>query len=166
MGAPRIVLIHALDSSIEPITSAFAQGWPEARLVNLMDDSLSVDRAAEGCLTPAMTARFDALTRYAVSTGADGILFTCSAFHEAIYAARANVDIPVLTPDEAMMEKALVAGSKITMLATFEPTLATSKAAMEQIAGAAGRQVEVHSVHVPEALAALQGGDPQAHHAK
>ena len=35
-------------------------------------------------LTPAMYARFDALGTYASDIGADGLLFTCSAFGDAI----------------------------------------------------------------------------------
>ena len=49
----RITLIHALAGSVEPIRAAFEDQWPEARLCNLMDDSLSVDRANDGELTEA-----------------------------------------------------------------------------------------------------------------
>jgi aspartate/glutamate racemase len=166
--APRIVLIHALGESGPAISQAFADAWPDARLVNLLDDSLSVDRRDEGELSDNMIDRFQTLTDYAVGTGAEAILFTCSAFHEAIYKARANLDIPVLTPDEAMMERALEfarseSGPRITMLATFAPTLATATAAMEAIAAAAGKSVQVNAVHVEGALEALQGGDAATH---
>jgi hypothetical protein len=59
------------------------------RIANLLDDSLSTDLALAGRLDDAMTARFVLLARYAVETGADAILFTCSAFGPAIDAARA-----------------------------------------------------------------------------
>jgi len=160
---PRIVLIHALSESGPAIEKAFADGWPDVRLVNLLDDSLSVDRREEGELTEKMVDRFQTLTDYAVRSGADAILFTCSAFHEAIYKARADLEIPVLTPDEAMMEQALAHGTRITMMATFEPTLATATAAMNKIAADAGKSVEVNAVHVPGALEALQGGDAATH---
>ena len=39
----RITLIHALKHSIAPIEAAFARLWPEARLMNLLDDNLSDD---------------------------------------------------------------------------------------------------------------------------
>ena len=124
---PRIALIHALKPSIPAIEEAFSRLWPEAVLMNLLDDSLSADLAAMGSLTPAMTERFLTLARYAVSTGADAILFTCSAFGPCIEScAREFPNIPVLKPNEAMIEEALaLAGPKarVGLLATFAPTL-------------------------------------------
>ncbi len=123
----RIALIHALKPSIPAIEEAFGRLWPEATLMNLLDDSLSADLAAEGSLTPGMTQRFLTLARYAVGTGADAILFTCSAFGPCIDAcAAAFPHIPVLKPNEAMIEDALaLAGpaGKVGLLASFAPTL-------------------------------------------
>src|ERR1700750_1235550 len=66
----RIALVHALKHSIVPIEASFAKLWPEAKLMNLLDDSLSADLARDGKLTDAMTGRFLAIGDYAVSTGA------------------------------------------------------------------------------------------------
>ena len=91
----RIALIHALKHSLVPIEASFARLWPDASLMNLLDDSLSADVAREGRLTAAMTDRFLSLGRYAASTGADAILFTCSAFGPCIEAvARAHAPMP------------------------------------------------------------------------
>lgn len=120
----RIALIHALRHSPPPIMAAFAELWPEAVLMNLLDDSLSADLARDGGLTPAMTQRFLDLADYARGTGVDGILFTCSAFGPAIDAVKAaHADIPVLKPNEAMIEEIADAGSNIGLLATFAETL-------------------------------------------
>lgn len=123
----RIALIHALKPSIPAIEEAFARLWPEAVLMNLLDDTLSADLAAQGSLTPAMTQRFLTLSGYAHGTGADAILFTCSAFGPCIDAcAAAFPDIPVLKPNQAMIEEALaLAGpsARVGLLATFAPTL-------------------------------------------
>ena len=162
-ASPRIALIHALQGSLAPIATAFAEDWPEAETLNILDDSLSKDRAAEGYLSDQMKDRFKTLTDYAVANGADGILFTCSAFHEAIALAGAQHTLPVLTPDEAMMEQAVQSGKRIGLMATFEPTLGTASAALEAIASQLGQSVEVHTQHVPGALEALQGGDAQKH---
>ena len=59
----RITLIHALKHSIVPIEASFARLWPDARLMNLLDDSLSADLARDGGLTDAMTERFLGLGR-------------------------------------------------------------------------------------------------------
>jgi len=122
----RIALIHALKHSIVPIEASFAKLWPEARLMNLLDDSLSADLARDGRLTSAMTERFQAIGRYVAGTGADAILFTCSAFGPCIEAvARTRAPMPVLKPNEAMIAQAVNQGGKIGLLSTFPPTLAS-----------------------------------------
>ncbi|WID95656.1 arylsulfatase [Bosea vestrisii] len=120
----RIALIHALRHSPPPIEAAFARLWPEATLMNLLDDSLSADLSRDGRITEAMTGRFLNLASYARATGADGILFTCSAFGPCIEAVqRALAPLPVLKPNEAMIEEAETVGSRIGLLASFGPTL-------------------------------------------
>ena len=79
----RIVLLHETPVATQPIQSAFAERWPEAEIVNLLDDGLSLDRAREPELTEAMIERFVAFGPYGYRMGADGILVTCSAFGPA-----------------------------------------------------------------------------------
>src|SRR5919201_1896484 len=125
----RITLIHALKHSIVPIEASFARLWPEARLMNLLDDSLSADLARAGGLSDEMTERFLNLGRYAASTGSDAILFTCSAFGACIEAvARAQAPMPVLKPNEAMIEQAVSQAHRVGLLSTFAPTLASMPA--------------------------------------
>ncbi|MFZ4407892.1 MAG: aspartate/glutamate racemase family protein [Paracraurococcus sp.] len=153
---PRIALIHAGAVSIPPVEAAFAALWPEATCMNLLDDSLFADRGA-GALPPGMTDRFLALARYAAGTGADGILFTCSAFGPCIAAAAAALaPLPVLKPNEAMVEAACAAGRRIGLLATFPGTLATMPAEFP-----AGVTLVPHLVE--GAFAALQAGDMAEH---
>jgi Asp/Glu/hydantoin racemase len=153
----RITLIHALKHSIQPIEDSFARLWPDAVLMNLVDDSLSADLARDGQLTAAMTDRFLALGRYAASTGADAILFTCSAFGPCIEAvARAHAPMPVLKPSEAMVEQAASRGHRIGLLSTFPPTLVSMP---REFPGT----VEVVPKLVEGALAALDRGDRAEH---
>ena len=122
----RIALIHALSHSVAPINEAFARDWPEAVRMNLLDDSLSADLARNGRgLDAAMHERFQRLAQYAVDTGAQGILFTCSAFGPCIEAVAArHAPLPVLKPNEAMIEEA-VQGQQgaLGLISSFAPTL-------------------------------------------
>jgi hypothetical protein len=154
---PRIALIHALKHSIAPIEAAFAAAWPQARLMNLLDDSLSADLARDGKLNEAMTDRFLALGDYAAATGADAILFTCSAFGPCIEAvAQAHAPMPVLKPNEAMIEQAVTMGTKIGLLSTFPPTLASMPPEFPA-------SVQIVPKLAEGALAALDRGDRATH---
>jgi hypothetical protein len=159
----RIALIHALAHSPPPIEAAFARLWPVVRRTNLLDDSLSADLARDGALTPAMTERFLTLARYAAGTGADAILFTCSAFGPCIEAcAEALAPMPVLKPNEAMIEEALaLAGprGRIGLMASFAPTLAS----MPPEFAAAAPGITLVPCLAEGSLAALDRGDGAAH---
>ncbi|HSQ05324.1 MAG TPA: aspartate/glutamate racemase family protein, partial [Burkholderiales bacterium] len=134
MKSPRIALIHATPVAIDPIVNAFKALWPQARTTNLLEDALSADLAAEGRLTEKMIQRFVTLARYAHGCGADAILFTCSAFGPAIEAARAAVPVPVLKPNEAMLDEAIAAGTRVGLIATFEPSIPALRAELEELA--------------------------------
>jgi Asp/Glu/hydantoin racemase len=161
----RIALIHAVTVAIPPVEAAFRELWPEAECSNILDDSLSLDRERDAVLTAAMTGRIVALAEYGRSTGAAGILFTCSAFGEAIEAAAARAPIPVLKPNEAMFAAALTAGRRIGMLATFAPSVASMEDEFRQMAAAQGAPATIETYCVPGAMAALKAGDAATHDA-
>jgi aspartate/glutamate racemase len=155
----RIALIHALAHSPGPINAALARDWPEAERMNLLDDSLSADLARAGQLDDRMTQRFIALADYAAGTGADAILFTCSAFGPCIEAvARRLAPLPVLKPNEAMIDEAvaLAAGAPIGLLASFGPTLQTMPAEFPPTA-------VLHAALADGAMDALDAGDTATH---
>jgi Asp/Glu/hydantoin racemase len=159
----RIVLVHAVQVAMEPVARAFDRLWPEAERVNLLDDSLSVDRGQQPDLTPAMYDRFQRLGRYARDIGADGVLFTCSAFGRAIEAVARDLTIPVLKPNEAMFDEALERGRRIGLVATFGRSVPSLEAELREMASARNRDVELSAVCEPRAMAALQAGDTATH---
>ena len=163
MKSPRIVLLHATPVAIDPILAAFATGWPEADLVNLLDDGLSIDRARATELTEEMIDRFVALARYGHRIGADGLLVTCSAFGPAIERAAGELPIPVLKPNEAMFEAALGYGNRIGMLATFAPAVSTMEAEFTEDAALLRPSAKVSTVLVPDAIDLLRRGDAETH---
>ena len=159
----RIALIHAVRVAMDPVAAAFRHGWPEAETVNLLDDALSRDLERSGTLDGPMTERIGALAAYAAGLGADGILYTCSAFGAAIDRARAASRIPVLKPNEAMLEAALDAGRSLALAATFAPTLPSMTAELGALARTRGVAVRITPVFVPGAMQALDAGNGAEH---
>ncbi len=169
--APRIGLIHATALAVDPIQAAFARHWPQARRMNLLDDSLSVDLARDGRLTEAMVQRFVDLSLYALGTGCHAILFTCSAFGPAIETAARAAGIPTLKPNEAMFEQALALASpgksiKLGLIATFQASLPSMTAELLAMAQHRNVTVEMQTVFVPQAMEDLAQGRAQDHHRK
>lgn len=159
----RIALIHAVAVAMPPIEAAFKRAWPEVERVNILDDGLSVDRARDAELTPAMHSRIGRLGAYARELGADGVLYTCSAFGTAIEAVQRAATWPVLKPNEAMFEAALQAGRRIGLLATFPASVGGMEAEFRALAAARQVQASIESHCVPEAMDVLQAGDGAAH---
>ncbi|MCW2106616.1 arylsulfatase [Rahnella aquatilis] len=159
----RIVLIHATPLAVEPINQAFAAQWPEAEISNLLDDSLSTDRRKVTLLNDRLYKRIDSLVNYAESIDAGAVLFTCSAFGEAIDASAATHELPVLKPNAAMFEAALAQGKNIVMLATFAPAVAGMEAEFNELVRQGYREATLKSIVVEGARDALEQGDASRH---
>ena len=157
----RIALIHAVRVAMPPVEDAFTRHWPQAERLNLLDDALSVDRERAGALTAELSARISALANYAISAGASGILYTCSAFGEAIEAVQTRVRMPVLKPNEAMFAEALALGARLGLLATFPASIGSMARELKALAP----HVELETACVHQALTALQAGDGAQHDA-
>ncbi|NEI03041.1 aspartate/glutamate racemase family protein [Rhizobium leguminosarum] len=163
MNRPRIALIHATPIAIDPIKAAFASSWPEAEPVNILEDSLSPDRAKVADITDALTDRIVALTQYARMIGSDAVLFTCSAFGRAIEQAARTVDIPVLKPNEAMFEQAIRRGGRTAMLYTFPPAREGMEEEFREEAARIDPSASIQSILVGGAIEAVRAGDVETH---
>lgn len=140
--------------------------------MNLLDDRLSQDLAEAGALNAAMTARIVSLARYAQHSGAQGILFTCSAFGPAVEVAARSTGLPTLKPNEAMFAEALgfCAGlgdlgrpARIGLLTTFAPAALTLRDELLAAASIGGASVELVCECAGGAMAALNAGDAAGH---
>lgn len=156
----RIALVHALAESIAPLDAVLDGAWPEARRMHLLDSSLSSDlaRSPDG-VNAHFDERFLALGAYAARTGVAGILFSCSAFGRCIArVAERLAPLPVLTPNEAMIDDAVALRCRVGLVATFAPTLTSMVPEFPASA-------EVQTALAPGALEALRGGDAALHDA-
>jgi Asp/Glu/hydantoin racemase len=157
----RVALIHALAHSVAPINAEMVRAWPACERMNLLDDSLSSDLARSGQgLDAAMHQRFETLAAYAEGTGAQAMLFTCSAFGPCIDAVAARrPHMPVLKPNEAMVAEAVASGKRVGLVASFVPTLRSMPSEFPAGMALVSRLAE-------GAMEALNQGDTAGHDAR
>lgn len=159
----RIALIHATRVAIDPVEAAAKNLWPEAELVSILEEALSMDRAANIVSDSELNARIVDLARYAERLNPHGILYTCSAFGEGIEQAAHTSHLPVLKPNEAMFDDAFSYGNNITMIYTFPPSVKGMEKEFYDSAKQIGSAATVQSIFAEGALDALKNGDTQTH---
>ena len=158
-----IGLIHALEESEEPIRESFQKIWPEAKLNEYSDFQLSVDRA-NGLDEASISARIIDLGRQAVGDQVDAVLYTCSAFGEAIEAVKNQFSLPILKPNESAFKKAIHAASNVNILVTFEPSL--NLLINELKIMSKGLDIKIKGHLIDDALKLLKQDEVQAHNQK
>jgi Asp/Glu/hydantoin racemase len=173
LAPPKIALIHATALAMAPVAAAFERLWPEARRMNLLDDSLSRDLALAGMLNNNMIARFHTLAEYAKRCGANAILFTCSAFGPAIESVKKTIGIPTLSPNEAMFDEALAlcrttssargAPARVGLMTTFGPSAAPLILELEAAARQRNLPLVIDTECATGAMEALNLGDIDRH---
>lgn len=160
---PRIALIHATRVAIDPIETAAKKLWPEAELMTILEEGLSSDRQKATELTPGLRGRIVELAKYAERAGSDGILFTCSAFGQAIEDAAEDCLVPVMKPNEAMFDTAFTHGGRVAMIYTFPPAAPGMQEEFREAIAARGANGSLTSYFAEGALDAKQAGDDATH---
>jgi len=154
---------------MDPVANAFELLWPEAKRMNLLDDSLSADLALAGSLNQAMVDRMVCLAQYVKTCGADAILFTCSAFGPAIDEVKRTIGLPTLKPNEAMFSDALdiceqLGGQrKIGLLTTFAPSEAPMREELLAAIQQRNLKVKIEGACATGGMTALNAGDAATH---
>lgn len=166
MNSPRIFFIHATPVSMAPVAEAFDRLWPEATTMDLLDESLSRDLATLGEMNDEIYDRIDRLALHAVKAGATAILYTCSAFGDAIEQSRQRLELPVLKPNEAMFEQALQTEGQIGLAATFAPSIPSMAEEFAQMAASRNDTRELATTLIPDAMQRLAEGDAEFHHSR
>ncbi len=119
----RIFVVSPMEIASEMIANAFSSGWPEARIINLIDESLYADFAGGKPQTEETGERVSKLLHYAADAGADGMIFTGSVFGRWVEMARSDIEVPCLTSFEAMIEEAFANGNRFGILVTAPGSL-------------------------------------------
>ncbi|HAT35319.1 MAG TPA: arylsulfatase [Rhodospirillaceae bacterium] len=149
--------------AIGAVEAMFEKHWPDAERASLYDQSLYLDLNPDRSMPPAVVERVGDLVGHCVKAGADAILCTGSLFGPAIEAARENLDMPVLTSFEALIETAFETGNRFALVATDPGTNKMLGQDLQRHADAHGQSLETETIFVDEAMKLLSAGDQAGH---
>jgi Asp/Glu/hydantoin racemase len=137
---------------------------PEVTVYQIIDDSLIKEVNANGGPTYGVKRRMYNYYQQAESLGVDAILNQCSSVGEVADAIKPFVSVPVVKVDEAMAEKAVALGKKIAVVATVPTTVGPSVRLVEQKAKELGKEIEIETHLVKDAMMILiEKGDVETH---
>jgi Asp/Glu/hydantoin racemase len=159
----RLALIHTVGSLDPVFRDILADVAPDAEISSTVDEDLLAETIAAGTIPEATAARLEDHVRAALDAGADAVLVTCSSMGAAVDALARDRGLPVLRVDEAMADEAVGRGPRIGVVATLATTLRPTADLIRGRADAAGREIELESVLVDGAFAALKSGDLETH---
>ena len=158
-----IAVIHTGPVTVQPIKEQISEQIPEARVINIMDDSLLNDVRAAGHLTPEVASRIHSYMNNAQAMRVDVILNACSSVGEAVDSVRNFVSTPIVKIDEAMAEEASSIGRRVGVVATVSTTLEPTVRLIKKKASELGRNIEVTERIAEGAFEALLSGDGSRH---
>lgn len=148
----KVYIVHTSAVSQAELMGLFAEIIPEAKVFNIVDDSLLHDVMANGAINEQIISRMCKYFEAAAANGADLVFNQCSSVGEAADMAAKLISIPVLKVDEAMAEKAVELGQRIGVVATVKSTMKPSCNLVRTKAERVGKPVEVKEYLVDGAL--------------
>ena len=162
----RLALIHTVPSLVPVFGALTRELAPDVTTSDVVDEALLEEAIAAGEVPPTTAKRLEGHVRRALDDGADAVLVTCSSMGAVVDDLRERYGWPLLRVDEAMVDAALTAGSRIGVAATLRSTLRPTAELVWRRAREAGRKdhsVEVVSRVVDGAFASLKAGNLDAH---
>ena len=136
----RVTMIHAIAESIPPVRLAFDEEFPEAEVINVLDESLLVD--FDDQLTPDLRRRITNIIGYCQDNKADAIGLACSVYAPVVESAKDLVHVPLVSSYGPVMADAVTAGPRIGLIASVASTMRDSKYYLHLAADEAGVEIE------------------------
>jgi len=144
---------------------------PGVHLINAGNEAVQINfmEAHSAGLPSLPAANLAAFNRYAIDLAelghVDAVLITCSTMNRAypkVNETLRRYGIPVFQIDRPMMERAVNHGGRILVIATHGPTVESTKALLQEVAGGA---VSMTGALVEEAWNCLARGEVEEHNA-
>jgi aspartate/glutamate racemase len=145
---------------------------PGAHLVNAGNEAVQINfmQAHQAGRPTPPQANIEAFVRYARDlvelARVDAVMITCSTMNRAypqVGQALAEYGVPVLSIDRPMMERAVLHGGRILVVATHGPTVTSTQLLLQETAAVLGRPVAFSGLECEQAWHSLAAGDVLRH---
>jgi Asp/Glu/hydantoin racemase len=158
-----VAFIHTSPAAVGPLMQFYAGAAPELEITNLLDDGLL--RLLAAGRGGDVRRRLGEMLRAAAETyGPELAMVTCSSVSkETVDSLARDFSFPVLKIDYPMARRAVEAGRRIGVAATFPPTLVPTSRLLREAAAEAGAEIEIVEEVAPEAYRALLANDAATH---
>ncbi|MFI3254130.1 MAG: aspartate/glutamate racemase family protein [Eubacteriales bacterium] len=130
---------------------------------NIMDDSLLRATLDDGGMTATTASRMLNYAKAAESSGADGILSTCTSVNEATKWMRPLLSIPILNIEEPVAEMSVDAGKKIGVIGTIPTSPDAIGRVIVEKAAQKNKEIKIVNCVVDGAFDVLCTGDRAKH---
>jgi hypothetical protein len=158
-----VAFIHTSPAAVGPLMQFYSEAAPELEITNLLDDGLL--RLLAAGRAEDVRHRLSEMLRAAAETYApELVMVTCSSVpREMTDSLARDFPFPVLKIDYSMARRAVRAGRRIGVAATFPPTLVPTSRLLREAAAEAGAEIEIVEEVAPEAYTALLSNDMKTH---
>ena len=158
-----VAFIHTSPAAIGPLMQFYAGAAPELEITNLLDDGLL--RLLAAGRGGDVRRRLGEMLRAAAETYEPELaMVTCSSVpKETADSLARDFGFPLLKIDYPMARRAVRAGRRIGVAATFTPTLVPTSKLLRDAAAEAGVEIEIVEEVAPGAYDALLSNDAARH---
>lgn len=163
----KLYTINTVNNFMEiiynPFGKPFAEANPDIEIYNIMDDSLLKATRDDNGMTPKTASRVLNYAKAAESSGADGVLVTCTSINEATKIIRPLLSIPMINIEEPVAEMAAKNGTRIGVLGTVPTSPGAIGRVILEKAAELGKEAELINRVVDGAFDILCAGDRPKH---
>jgi hypothetical protein len=164
MPAPGVLaFLHTARPNVDVFRQLIERIDPSVPTRHEVLESVLTDAVGTGVVTEAMRQQTEAAVRALVRDGATLVVCTCSTIGGVAEATRVDDGARVMRIDRPMAEQAVASGRRIVIAATLPSTVRPTRALIEQVAGDAGRTVEIGEVLCGDAWPHFERGDRAAY---
>lgn len=147
-------------STFDRLVGDLAPNWTVEHLV---DEALLIRARIDG--SDAVRNEVATALISLAEPGVDLIVCTCSTIGGLAESLATSTGVRVVRVDRPMAELAVEAGRRIGVVAALESTIASTRSLVDEVAAAAGAEVDVELVVVEGAWERFENGDLDGYHA-